>query len=75
MDGLGKWLVILGAAIMALGALVWLFQTVLGIRLGRLPGDIVIEREGFAFYFPVVTMLLVSAVATFLLWLVGSIRR
>lgn len=35
---------------------------------GRLPGDIAIEREGFGFYFPLATSLLVSVVVSLLLW-------
>ena len=39
------------------------------LPLGRLPGDIVIERDGLKVYFPLVTMLLVSALLSFILWL------
>ncbi len=42
--------------------------------LGRLPGDIRIERENFRFYFPVVTCLLLSLVLTLILWAVHRIR-
>jgi hypothetical protein len=42
--------------------------------LGRLPGDIRIERENFRFYFPVVTCLLLSLVLTLILWAVRRIR-
>jgi hypothetical protein len=36
-----------------------------------LPGDIVVERGGFGFYFPIVTCLIVSAVLSFILWLLN----
>jgi hypothetical protein len=39
------------------------------LPLGRLPGDIHIVREGFSFYFPITTCLLVSGVVTLILWL------
>lgn len=39
------------------------------LPLGRLPGDILIERDGFRFYFPLTSMLIISAVLTLLLWL------
>ena len=39
------------------------------LPLGRLPGDIIIHRPGFSFYFPIVTMILVSAVVSIVLWL------
>jgi hypothetical protein len=38
------------------------------LGLGRLPGDVVIERGNFRFYFPIVTSLLISAVITLLAW-------
>jgi uncharacterized protein HemY len=43
--------------------------------LGRLPGDIVIERDSFRFYFPVATCVLLSAVVSFVLWLIKSLFR
>ncbi|MBI1393507.1 MAG: DUF2905 family protein [Alphaproteobacteria bacterium] len=62
-----KGLIVAGCALIAV-ALLWPFITKLG--LGRLPGDIRIERNGFSFYFPVTTMILVSIVVSFILrWL------
>jgi hypothetical protein len=50
--------------------LVGLFWPWLGkLPLGRLPGDIVIERQNMRFYFPITTMLLVSGLVTLLFWL------
>jgi len=63
---MSKFLIILGLTIAVIG-LLWPFIAKLG--LGRLPGDIVIERENVRFYFPIVTSLLVSAVLTVLIWL------
>jgi H+/Cl- antiporter ClcA len=48
---------------------VWLFAPHLP-WLGRLPGDVAIEREQFRFYFPLTTCLLISLLLTGLLWLV-----
>ncbi|MBK5936381.1 hypothetical protein CCR81_06120 [Halorhodospira halophila] len=59
-------LIVLGILLVLVG-LAWPWIDKLG--LGRLPGDIAIERDGFRFYFPITTMLLVSAVVTLLLWL------
>jgi hypothetical protein len=47
--------------------LIWLAGERLG--LGRLPGDIVVEREGFRIYIPLMTSLIVSAVLSLALWL------
>jgi Protein of unknown function (DUF2905) len=58
--------VIIGLMFLALG-LLWPVLSRIG--LGRLPGDIVIRRPGFSFYFPWVTCLLISAALTVLAWL------
>ena len=55
----GKWMVIIGAVIMVAGIIVWLFHDKL-IWIGKLPGDIHIEKENFRFYFPLSTMILFS---------------
>lgn len=59
-------LIILGLVLVATG-LAWPFLGKLG--LGRLPGDIAIEREGFRLYIPIVTSILISLVVTVLFWL------
>jgi hypothetical protein len=61
-------LIIIGLLIVGLG-LLWPWLGRLG--LGRLPGDIVVERENFIFYFPITTGLLLSAVLSLLVWLLG----
>jgi hypothetical protein len=63
---MGKALIFLGLALVVLG-LVWLAGERLG--LGRLPGDIVIEREGMRIYIPLMTCLIVSVGLSLLLWL------
>lgn len=64
-----KTLMILGAALFAAG-LLWPVISKLG--LGRLPGDIAIKGDGFAFYFPVATMIVLSVLATILLRFFGK---
>ncbi|WP_018144100.1 MULTISPECIES: DUF2905 domain-containing protein [unclassified Thioalkalivibrio] len=64
MNATGKWLIIIGGLIVLIGLLwPWLGK----IPWGRLPGDIVIERENARFYFPLTTMIIVSVVITILL--------
>jgi hypothetical protein len=58
-------LIVIGGVILAVG-LLWPWLTKLG--LGRLPGDIRIVRDGFTFYFPIVTCLLVSIAVSVILW-------
>lgn len=48
----------------------WLAQGTWWKWFGRLPGDIRIEREGFSFYFPIVTMVVISVVLSAVLWVV-----
>ena len=61
-----RWLVAIGLVLVVIG-LSWPLLSKLG--LGRLPGDIVIERGNFHFYFPIVTCLIVSVVLSLFLWL------
>lgn len=67
---LGKTLVLLGLALAALGAFIWLGGGSLLSWFGRLPGDIRIERPGFRLYAPIASMLLVSLLLSGILWLV-----
>ena len=69
MQDLGRFLIVLGAATILIGVLL-----VLGPRipwLGRLPGDILIRRGTFTFYFPLVTCVVVSVILTLILNLFG----
>ena len=63
---MSKKLIIIGAIFIAVGVLWPLVQK---LHLGRLPGDIFIKREGFHFYFPLTTCLLISGIVTLLYWL------
>lgn len=67
---MGRVLILLGAALIVAGLLFTLGDRI-GLRLGRLPGDIVVRGKNSAFYFPWVTCLLVSAVLTLIFWLFG----
>ena len=64
----GRLLIILGIVLVVLGML-WPLVTRLG--LGRLPGDIVIERENFRLYIPIMTSVIVSIVLSVILWLIN----
>jgi hypothetical protein len=63
-----RWLIILGVVLVVAG-LLWPWLGRLG--LGRLPGDIVIERENFRLYLPITTSILVSIVLSLILWLLN----
>lgn len=63
---MSRTLIIIGLLIVAVGVLwPWLSK----LPLGRLPGDIIVERENFRFYFPITTMIIVSVVVSIILWL------
>ncbi|MGF1607795.1 MAG: DUF2905 domain-containing protein [Kiloniellales bacterium] len=62
---MSRFLIILGIVLVAAGLLWPLFQK---LGLGRLPGDIVIEREGFRLYLPIGTSLVISVVLSAILW-------
>ena len=63
---MSRFLIVLGLVILALG-LLWPLLGRLG--LGRLPGDIVIQRGNFSFYFPLATCIIVSIVLSVVFWL------
>jgi uncharacterized protein HemY len=65
---MARWLIILGVVLLVAG-LLWPWLTKLGI--GRLPGDVVIERESFRLYVPITTSILISLVLSLILWLLN----
>jgi hypothetical protein len=62
----GKWVIIFGVIIVAVGAVIWLVGKT-GVPLGSLPGDISYERPGFSFKFPLVTSIVISLILTAIL--------
>lgn len=71
----GKYIILIGAALVLIGAVVYFFGDKLGwlgqSRLGRLPGDIRIEgKNGGGFYFPIVTCIVVSLVLNLIIVLI-----
>jgi hypothetical protein len=69
---MGKWLVLLGVVLAGIGGLVWVVGKVPFV--GRLPGDLHMEGQNFKFYFPLMTCLLLSAIFSFILWIVSKLR-
>ena len=63
---MARFLILLGLVILAVG-LLWPFLSRLG--LGRLPGDIVVQRDNFPFYFPLMTCILISVLLSVVFWL------
>jgi len=73
MQNPGWGLVIIGLLI-AVAGLVWVFAPSIP-WLGKLPGDIVIERENFRFYFPLASCVVLSILLTGILWLVRYLSQ
>ncbi|MGB0084806.1 MAG: DUF2905 domain-containing protein [Rhodomicrobiaceae bacterium] len=65
---MGKFLILAGLVLVAAGIL-WMFAERLG--LGRLPGDIVVERDNFRLYLPITTSILISLVLSLIFWIIG----
>ena len=69
MHDLGKSLIVVGVLIVVVGVVLMLAGRV--PWLGRLPGDIYIQRGNWSFYFPLMTSIIVSVLLTVLFWLFG----
>jgi hypothetical protein len=63
LSTMGRWLLVFGLIVAAAGGALWLADR-LGLPLGRLPGDLRIEREGFSCFVPIVSSILISLVLT-----------
>lgn len=72
MPDVARWLIVAGLVLLALGLLL---HAVPGIpALGRLPGDLRIERDGFRLYVPITSCVLVSALLSAVFWIGGRLR-
>jgi hypothetical protein len=67
---LGRVLITAGVLLVVLGLIVVLGER-LPVRLGRLPGDIVVRGKNSVFYFPLATCILLSAAASLVMWLLN----
>jgi len=72
---LGKFLVIAGVLLVAIGLLLMAGAKFPFFHLGRLPGDIVYKGKHVQFYFPIVTCLLLSAVLTLVFWVISYLTK
>lgn len=62
----GKWIIVAGILIVVIGIIIYFFHDKLN-WLGKLPGDIRVEKENFRFYFPITTMIILSIILTLLI--------
>ncbi|KPK97261.1 MAG: hypothetical protein AMJ95_10015 [Omnitrophica WOR_2 bacterium SM23_72] len=67
MQEIGKTLIVFGIILIGLGVLLTFFNKM--PFLGKLPGDIYIQKKNFTFYFPIMTSILLSLILSFIFWL------
>lgn len=72
-QSLGKFLLLMGLLLVVIGGALLFVDKI--PFLGKLPGDIRIERENFRFYFPLTTSILLSVLISILLWLISHFRK
>ena len=68
---MGKFLIITGAVIILLGVVLYFSDRLPSI--GKLPGDIVVKRENFTFYFPLATSIILSIIVSLVLYLINKL--
>lgn len=75
MSGVGKSLIIIGVFIILIGLGFIVVSRFKIPFLGRLPGDILVQKKNFTFYFPLVTSLIVSVILSLILYSVSKIHK
>lgn len=73
MQQIGKIIIVIGIFLIILGFIFYIFSDKLQ-WFGNLPGDIKIKKEHFTFYAPITSMILISIVISFIIWIIGKIR-
>lgn len=69
---LAKFLIVVGGLLLLAGLLLYFFDR---LPFGdRLPGDIVVKKKGFTFYFPIATSILISIILSLVLWFISRFR-
>lgn len=71
-QNIGKYLVVTGIIILITGVLIYFFHDKMQ-WIGKLPGDIRVEKPNFKFYFPITTMILASVLVSLLLWVLRKV--
>lgn len=74
LSSLGKFLILIGLAVMVLGGLLWLLGLA-PLQVGRLPGDIHLRGERWSFYFPITTCIILSILLTIILNVILRLMR
>jgi hypothetical protein len=72
MNELAKGLILLGVVLISAGLILLVLQRV--PFLGKLPGDILIKRGNFSFFFPLATSIVASLLISLILWVIAKLR-
>jgi hypothetical protein len=72
MTQIGKLLIIVGGAIILIGLILYFFDKI--PLLGKLPGDILIKKKNFTFYFPLATSIVISIILSLILFLIYKFK-
>jgi uncharacterized protein HemY len=74
---MGKILIMVGALMFVIGLVIILADKIGGKIpfFGKLPGDILIQKKNFTFYFPLTTSILISIILTLILWIISFLMR
>ena len=77
LQSIGKIFMMIGALIFIFGVIIFLADKIGGRIpfIGRLPGDILVQKKNFTFYFPITTSILISIILTLILWLISFLSR
>lgn len=73
MQQIGKYVIITGVVIVIIGVIIYFAGNKLQ-WFGNLPGDIKVKRENFSLYAPITSMILISVILSFMLWLISKIK-
>jgi hypothetical protein len=73
LQDLGRTVIVIGIVIVVVGSILWFFGKL--PFLGKLPGDIMIKKDNFSFYFPITTAVLISVILSIIITLVSNIKR
>ncbi len=75
-EEMGKLLTFIGISLTVIGLIIIVFSKLgASIHIGKLPGDILIKKDGFTFYFPITTSILVSIILSFLLFIIVNVVK
>lgn len=73
LQDLGRVVIVIGIVLVVLGSLIWFFGKL--PFLGKLPGDIMVQKDNFSFYAPVATMILISIFLSIILTIISNLRK